>query len=231
MVLRAIPVSVWVAVTSTPGSTAPLASFTVPLICAVDCAQPLPVTAINTSSTKTKNLTISFIAPPPINQQAKLLPLRRESQTTLHEKTGLERRNTVRSPEASVSHIRRRRYERCMQDIATPSVAFIARARHRATCVRAGRQTQNRGTRNQSCDAASFGSEAFCGLLPRAFRNAGHEPARDDRAQSSNWKRTAISGTFFSAQCAKHQSHLSGSREFQYRSRQSCLAPARHHGR
>jgi hypothetical protein len=33
------PVSVCVAVTSTPGSTAPLESVTTPLICAVDCAE------------------------------------------------------------------------------------------------------------------------------------------------------------------------------------------------
>ena len=38
-VVRTTPVSVCVVVISTPGSTAPLESFTVPLTCAVACAQ------------------------------------------------------------------------------------------------------------------------------------------------------------------------------------------------
>src|SRR5262249_40109230 len=38
---RTVPVSVCVAVISAPGKTAPLASLTVPLICAVACAQAL----------------------------------------------------------------------------------------------------------------------------------------------------------------------------------------------
>src|SRR5688572_7297078 len=40
--LRAKPVSVCVTVTVTPGRTAPLSSRTVPLICAVACAQAVP---------------------------------------------------------------------------------------------------------------------------------------------------------------------------------------------
>ena len=38
---RRKPVSVWIATTVTPGSTPPLESATVPLICAVACAHAL----------------------------------------------------------------------------------------------------------------------------------------------------------------------------------------------
>src|SRR5262245_59489600 len=41
--LRFTPVAVCVAVTSTPGRTAPVWSFTVPLICAVACAHTIAV--------------------------------------------------------------------------------------------------------------------------------------------------------------------------------------------
>src|ERR1700693_6626246 len=37
--LRIVPVAVWVALTSAPGTAAPLASRTVPCICAVACPQ------------------------------------------------------------------------------------------------------------------------------------------------------------------------------------------------
>src|ERR1051325_8887586 len=55
--LRFKPVSVWVAETSTPGKTAPLWSFTTPLICAVDCAHA----AVQTRSRHTKPTSTSTL--------------------------------------------------------------------------------------------------------------------------------------------------------------------------
>src|SRR5215472_2978110 len=64
-VMRLMPVSVCVAVTSTPGKTPPLESWTTPLIWAVACAQR-PVHVINKSNTATKRFAaILLILPPP----------------------------------------------------------------------------------------------------------------------------------------------------------------------
>src|SRR5438105_5968245 len=68
MVLRTIPVSVCVAITSTPGNTAPLWSLTVPLICAVACAHALPheIAGINNAMNNTVN--VRFIFPPKLHR-------------------------------------------------------------------------------------------------------------------------------------------------------------------
>src|SRR5687767_3363807 len=52
MTVRRKPVSVWIAVTSAPGSTPPLSSRTVPLICAVDptWAETIALVSRTTSS-------------------------------------------------------------------------------------------------------------------------------------------------------------------------------------
>src|SRR5205823_13227014 len=49
-VVRVAAVAVCVAVISTPGNTAPVRSFAVPLICAVACAQTLPEVKARTRS-------------------------------------------------------------------------------------------------------------------------------------------------------------------------------------
>src|SRR5207249_2936562 len=59
--VRAIPVSVWVAVTSTPGSTAPLWSRTAPLICAVAWAQRPVLPSIRNTHAKLIFVMILFI--------------------------------------------------------------------------------------------------------------------------------------------------------------------------
>src|SRR5881628_679307 len=64
MVIRAMPVPVCVAMTSAPGSTAPLESCTDPLICAVACAQTVP--QVNVASHKPVHNVVNkrFILPP-----------------------------------------------------------------------------------------------------------------------------------------------------------------------
>src|ERR1041385_8392090 len=66
--LRFKPVSVCVTETSTPGKTAPLWSFTVPLICAVDCAQAaVQIRTRHTNPTSTPTLLLfmkRYIGPP-----------------------------------------------------------------------------------------------------------------------------------------------------------------------
>src|SRR5215467_34580 len=58
---RTVPVSVWVAVMSAPGKTAPLASLTVPLICAVACAQALTQPRTTISNTMAEYFARHFI--------------------------------------------------------------------------------------------------------------------------------------------------------------------------
>src|ERR1041384_4054431 len=60
IVFREMPVSVCVKVTSTPGSTAPLSSFAVPLISAVPCAQI--VTEENITRQHVSAIVASFIS-------------------------------------------------------------------------------------------------------------------------------------------------------------------------
>src|SRR5262247_3245607 len=64
MVLRAIPVSVCVAVISTPGRTAPLWSVTRPLNCAVDCAQPIALERTKRNNTLHRRVKLAFMFPP-----------------------------------------------------------------------------------------------------------------------------------------------------------------------
>src|SRR5215471_16715533 len=58
---RTIPVSVCVAVMSAPGKTAPLASLTVPLICAVACARALTQPRMTINSTIAEYFARHFI--------------------------------------------------------------------------------------------------------------------------------------------------------------------------
>src|ERR1700704_1482862 len=61
MVVRLTPVSVCVAVISAPGNTAPLGSCTVPLICAVACAQTLLQVIADTQKPRHKAAQMRFI--------------------------------------------------------------------------------------------------------------------------------------------------------------------------
>src|SRR5438094_928112 len=62
-VILLIPVSVCVAVISTPGSTAPLGSWTVPLIWAVACAHALLHVIKETNRPGKRPVKIRFISP------------------------------------------------------------------------------------------------------------------------------------------------------------------------
>src|SRR5947207_15902971 len=62
--MRLMPVSVWVAVISAPGNTAPLGSWTVPLICAVACARASAQLNTHSRATNSKAVKIRFIHPP-----------------------------------------------------------------------------------------------------------------------------------------------------------------------
>src|SRR5438094_3299127 len=53
--------------TSTPGNTAPLWSLTVPLICAVACAQALPHEIAEMSNARKTLVSVRFISSPPPN--------------------------------------------------------------------------------------------------------------------------------------------------------------------
>src|SRR5438094_7085210 len=108
----------------------------------------------------------------------------------------------------------RRWYDRQIQPIAAGTARFTARACLDSALLRAVEQAADRRQRHQSRDATSVRSEALRGFLSRAFRNARHQQAGDNRAQSSNWEWAAILRTCFRTLLAKHQSHLFGGRQF-----------------
>src|SRR5436853_4133765 len=99
--VRFAPVSVCVAVTSAPGSTAPVWSLTVPLICDVETAW-----ASSALSTRLKN---PFISPPPWNrirawrssETQRLVPIhlpgmQHAAQDRIHHRTHTYRRDVHR---------------------------------------------------------------------------------------------------------------------------------------
>src|SRR5438034_7074643 len=63
-----MPVSVCVAMTSTPGNTAPLWSLTVPLICAVAWPQTFAQVTAVSRNTMPRTIKIRFIHPPQVEQ-------------------------------------------------------------------------------------------------------------------------------------------------------------------
>src|SRR5205814_3565178 len=62
--VRATFVPVCVTLTSTPGRTAPLASFTAPLIAAVPCAQPVAQFTVNINKPRATTIARRFIFHP-----------------------------------------------------------------------------------------------------------------------------------------------------------------------